>query len=125
MRKKEPVRRLSKDDLKIVLDTSIPPDVASFMVDMPANTISQYRFRNKYSEGLRKASARFREKMKQQNIEKFGKSNACYNYWSAEDIKYIMTSKDPDSVMAEKLNRTVYSIQKKRERELKRRNNGT
>ena len=124
MKKQTPTRQFSKEDMKIILDTSIPPDVASFMVDAPANTISQYRFRDKYKEGLRRSAARFKEKMRQENLAKFGKPNACYQYWTEEDIKYILESKDTDAAMAKKLNRTVYSIQKKRERELKRRNHG-
>jgi len=124
MRKKTPTYRLSNEDLKIILDHSIPPDVASFMVNVPANTISQYRFRNKYKDSIDKAVARFRAKLKQANLARFGKSNGCYQYWTEEDINYILESSDPDAVMAEKLNRTIYSIQKKRERELKRRNNG-
>ena len=125
MRQRKKNIKISNEDMKIILDKSIPPDVAGFMVNLTANQVSQLRFRDKYSESLRKAAYKYREKLRQKDLEKFGKPHACYNYWSEADVKYILESKDPDSIMAEKLNKTVSAIQKKREREIKRRKHGS
>lgn len=116
--------KLTEKELKVVEDLSIPVDVASFMLGITASLITHYRYRMKIKDSLRKAAKKYRDKLKEAHLEKFGKTHASYNYWSEEEIKYIMTSTDSDLEQAEKLGRTVYSIQKKRERErLKEANN--
>lgn len=124
MRKKTKRTRfetLPEIEQNIVLDTSISPEVASFMTQLSAKQISGLRRPGDYKEARKLASSRKRAKMKEENLARFEKPHGCYNYWSAADIKYIMTSTDSDQEMALKLNRTIYSIQQKRSRELKKR----
>lgn len=112
---------LPEVEKNIVLDTSISPEVASFMTQLSSKQISNMRRPGDYREARRIASSRKREKMKQENLERFEKPHGCYNYWTAAEIKYILTSKDSDQKMSEKLNRTIYAIQQKRSRELRKR----
>jgi len=117
MRKEKQERVYTPDQLLVLNDLTISRDVASIMTDLPMREISDYRFRIRYKEAISRASKKFRDKRKQQDAERLG--GRQYDYWTAEDIEYILTSTDSDAEMADKLNRTVYSIQKKRERELK------
>lgn len=125
MRKERQISKskLTEKELQIIEDLSIPVDVVSFMTGIQASLITHHRYRMKIKESLRKAAAKYRNKLKEKHLEKFGKTHASYNYWTEEEIKYIMTSKDSDLEQAEKLGRTVYSIQKKREREKIKENN--
>lgn len=97
-------------------DFSTPVDVASFMTDMAPRDIAQYRYRIKYKELRAKASARYRERMKEQD-KALGRDHGTYKYWTPEEINYILNSEDTDEQQSEKLGRSVYSIQKKRQRE--------
>ena len=121
MRKKKRTTRqqLTEEAQRIISDISIPPDMAGFMLGMESTEVSKYRSREKYREGNARASANYRKKLKEKHLETFGRNNACYGYWSKEEVEYIMNTKEPDTAIAEQLGRTVYSIQKKRERELK------
>jgi len=116
---------LSDEDKRILDNKTITPDVASFMVDMSMNSVVQYRYRVNHREECKQASQKCRNKMKAENQKRFGGNNKCYNYWSEAEIEYILFSNDSDKTMAKKLHRTVYAIQKKRERELHRRENGS
>lgn len=117
MRNKRNGRKYTADQLHILDDLSIPRDVASMMTDLPEREISDYRFRIRYKKAIHAAAKKFRDKRRLLDNERLG--GRQYNFWSDEDVEYIMTSTDSDTDMADKLGRTVYSIQKKRERELK------
>lgn len=117
MRNKRQGRKYTADQLHILNDLSIPRDIASMMTDLPEREISDYRFRLRYKKSIYAAAKKFRDKRKLLDKERLG--GRRYDYWSDEDVEYIMTSTDSDTEMADKLGRTVYSIQKKRERELK------
>lgn len=114
---------LSEEDLKIVYDTSISVEMASFMLDIPESYVSSWRHQKKYAASRIAASKRYRDKKKAEGI--MSHSHQKYSYWSDDDVKYIMTSEDTDEDMAKKLGRTICSIQKKRERVLKGESNGT
>lgn len=119
-------RKIDKDtmpekDWEIITDPSIPTDMASFMTGIDADTVSKLRYRQKMRDVNAKASRKYRAKLKKKHIAEFGKEHACYDFWSKEEIEMVMNSEESDLVLSEKLNRTVYSIQKKRQRELKKR----
>lgn len=117
MRKEKQERKYTPDQLLVLNDLTIDRDVASIMTDLPIREISDYRFRIRYKDSIIRASKKFRDKRKLKDAERLG--GRQYDYWTPADVEYIMTSTDSDAEMAEKLNRTVYSIQKKREREIK------
>ena len=119
MRKERKISKskLTEKEIKIIEDLSITIDIASFMTGIQSSLITHYRYRMKIKDSLRKAAKKYRDKLKERHLEKFGKTHASYNYWTEEEIKYILTSQESDIEQAEKLGRTVYSIQKKRERE--------
>lgn len=101
---------------KIIDDLSLSVDVVAFMCNLPANYIATLRYAIQNTDKRKESIRKYNAKLKKENRDKFGKAHACYRYWTAEEIEYIMTSTDTDKEQAEKLNRTRYSIQKKRER---------
>lgn len=115
------IKKFTPEQIKILSDFSIPRDLASVMTGLPERDISDYRFRLKYRDSIAAASRRYREQRKFKDAQRLG--GRAYNFWSAEDIEYILNGTDTDEEMAEKLGRTVYSIQKKRERELNKERN--
>lgn len=117
MRKEKIERTYTPEQLQILNDLSITRDIASMLTDLPQREINDYRFRIRYREVINKAAKRYRDKKKAENLERLG--GRKYDYWTAEDIEYILTSEDTDEEMAIKLGRTTYAIQKKREREIK------
>lgn len=119
-RKKE----LPKDKRDIIYNYTIDHNMASVLTGIDADKIYHFRYQDLFKEKQREASQRYRDKQREKDIEKFGAPHSCYNFWSEEEIKYILTSKDSDRVMAEKLNRTIASIQKKRAREVEKIKNG-
>ena len=56
--------------------------------------------------------------MKKENIENFKKAHGCYNFWTQAMVDYILNSTDTDKEQARKLGKTIYAVQKKRQREL-------
>lgn len=114
---------LSEADLKVIYDFTISVEMASFMLDIPESYVSSWRHQKKYAANRIAASKRYRDKKKAEGIMSQG--HKTYDYWSDEDIKYILTSDDTDEEMAKKLGRTICSVQKKRERVLKGESNGT
>lgn len=121
MIKNRTMRHLSDEDIRLLEDETLSHDVVAFMLDKPIYMIRDYRHRKKFAKSLKYAQARHRAKVKQRNIEKFGKRNGCYKFWTQEEIDYLLASQEPDEVIAEKLGRTAHAIQKKRERELRKR----
>ena len=115
------IKKYTQEQIKILSDFSIPRDLASVMTGLPERDISDYRFRLKYRDSIAAASRRYRAQRKFKESERLG--GRVYNFWTAEDIEYILNGTDTDEEMAEKLGRTVYSIQKKRERELNKERN--
>lgn len=105
---------LSESDLKVVYDTSISVEMASFMLDIPEPYISSWRHAEKFAANRLAASQRYRDKKKAEGI--MSQSHKTYQFWSEADVQYIMTSEDTDEEMAKKLGRTICSVQKKRER---------
>ena len=116
--KKAMEEKLSEEDFEIVADKTIPSDLASLITGIPIEEISKYRYSLKYRSSLREASRRYREKLKKK------RRTRTYSYWTEEEIDYIMYGTDTDVEMAKKLDRSVYSIQKKRERETNKRLGG-
>lgn len=116
--KKAMEEKLSEEDFKIVSDKTIPSDLASVITGIPIEEISKYRYSLRYRSSLREASRRYREKLKKK------RRTRTYGYWTEEEIDYIMYGTDTDVEMAKKLDRSVYSIQKKRERETNKRLGG-
>lgn len=110
-------RKYTPEQEVVLCNLTIPRDIAAIMTDLPCREVTEYRFRIKYKDAINKASKKYRDKRKLRETERLG--GRQYNYWSPEDIELIMTSTESDDMIAEKLGRTVYSIQKKRERELK------
>ena len=117
MRKDRIERVYTPEQLMILNDFTITRDSAAIITDLPQREINDYRFRVRYKEAINKAAKRYRDKKKAENLERLG--GRKYDYWTAEDIEYILTSEDTDEEMAIKLGRTTYAIQKKREREIK------
>jgi hypothetical protein len=114
-------KKFTQEQIKVLSDFSIPRDLASMMTGLPERDVSDYRFRLKYRDSIAAASRRYREQRKFKDAERLG--GRVYNFWTEEDIEYILNGTDTDEEMAEKLGRTVYSIQKKRERELNKERN--
>lgn len=107
---------LTETDLKVVYDSSIPVEMASFMLDIPEPYISSWRHAEKFAANRLAASQRYRDKKKAEGI--MSQAHKTYQFWSEADVQYIMTSEDTDEEMAKKLGRTICSVQKKRERVL-------
>lgn len=121
MRKNRIVSKLSAEDKAILEDKTLTNDVVCFMLELPLSYVKAYRYRKKYSESLRKASAKKRQEIKQKNKERFGKAHGCYNYWTDEEIEYLLRSTETDEEIALKLNRTSDAIRQKRNRVQRRR----
>lgn len=120
MRNNRKERKYTPEQLVVLQNLAIPRDIASMMIDVPEREVSDFRFRIKYKKSILAAAKKYRDQRKLKDEERLG--GRQYNYWTPEEITYIMTSEDSDVTMAEKLGRTVYSIQKKRERELNKNN---
>lgn len=120
-RKRTDYSRLSEEDIRILTNRTVTSDVASFMVDMPAKQVIDYRYRESHREQCKEASKKAREKMKAEHEALFGTGKRQYDYWRPEEIEYIITSSDSDKKMARKLKRSIQSIQKKRSRVLQER----
>ena len=123
--KKKKVTDLSENDMKILMTKAIEADVAGYMINAEPEEVTSMRYRLARKEQLAEASRVFRQKVKTENLQRFGKEHGCYNYWTEEEIEYILTSEDSDKEQALRLNKTVAAVQQKRSRELaKRRKKG-
>ena len=107
---------VTQEEQDILGDHTIPISVAMIMLDMAHREVLTKRQYILYGEQRRKASLKYREKIKNLQNRK-----RTYNFWKPEEIEYILTSTDSDLTQAKKLDRSVESIQKKRERERRKR----
>lgn len=107
-------RKLKPEEEAIILDKSIPLDVASMLLNMNKSEVDSYRQLAFYKEFRNKNQKRYYQERRQQELAKFGKKNASYRLWTEEEQRYIMTSTDTDEEMAEKLNRTLSAISSQR-----------
>ena len=116
--KKEPREVFSEKDKELIVDRTLPVEVAGHIMGLSKAAVIKRRNmqKEKYRKMYARVSQRIRDKMKKENEERFSQKNACYSFWKEEEIEYIMTSKEPDREIARKLNKTVYAVQKKRAR---------
>lgn len=103
---------LTEKEISILQNYTITNDAACVMLNLPRRDVLKLRQYYRYTEARKEASQRFREKNKSDNRK--------YNFWKPDEIAYILTSEDTDEEQAKKLKRSVYAIQKKRERERER-----
>lgn len=107
-------RKLTPEEEKIILDKTISIDMAAIFLDISKADVDHYRQLYLYKEARKRNSNKYKKEEREKNLKKFGKRNACYNFWTAEQINYILTSTETDDKIAEKLNKTVGAIRQKR-----------
>lgn len=108
----------TEEEKQLLTNEYMPNDIAAFIIEANTKTIENAKHRYKYSESCKAASKKNREKMKKENIENFKKTHGCYNFWTQAMVDYILNSTDTDKEQARKLGKTIYAVQKKRQREL-------
>jgi hypothetical protein len=116
--RKKPPKEWTDKDKKILSDRSLPKEVAALLVDTSVSAVTNYRsnFSDEKKEIHRQYAQRERDLRRAREIERFGGIYKSARPWTKEEVQYLITTEDTDSVIAEKLSRTQDAVTKKRQR---------
>ena len=115
-RPKKNLADLTKKEKATVLDESIASSVVSFMLHMPEYRIVQIRYQNKYRDRVNTNAKNYRQRIREKELQVFGKPYGTHKGWSKEEerilLEYIKNGHTHQEI-AQKLNRSTYSVSKK------------
>jgi len=123
---KKTLRDLNKKQKEILYNESISADLVAMLINMRASDITDIRYRRKFKDNINKASRNYRARIREKEMEKFKKPYGSRMPWDTEEESLLLRLYEEgksDKEIAKELNRSVYSISKKRERLLKELNN--
>lgn len=123
---KKTLRDLNKKQKEILYNESISADLVAMLINMRPSDIADIRYRHKFKDNINKASRKYRAKIRAKELEKFKKPYGSRMPWDREEEELLLKlykEEKSDKEIAKELNRSVYSISKKRERLLKELNN--
>ena len=107
---------LTRKEKATVLDESIASSVVSFMLHMPEYRIVQIRYQNKYRDRVNTNAKNYRQRIREKELQVFGKPYGTHKGWSKEEerilLEYIKNGHTHQEI-AQKLNRSTYSVSKK------------
>ena len=117
MRKpKKNLADLTRKEKATVLDESLASSVVSFMLHMPEYRVVQIRYQNTHRDKVNENAKNYRQRIREKELQVFGKPYGTHKGWSKEeehtlleDIKNGHTHQE----IAQKLNRSTYSVSKK------------
>ena len=121
-RKKKTIRDLDSKQRALLFNNSISADIVAMLLYMRPSEITDIRYRSKYKDSINEASKRYRSRIREAELEKFKKPYGSHNLWSKEEEALLLDlyfSGVTDKDIAAKLNRSTYSVAKKRERILR------
>lgn len=122
MTKQKSIRNLNDKQRELLFNESISPDIVSMLLRMRPSEITGIRYRSKFKENINEASKRYRARLREAEMEKFKKPYGSHNFWTPEEEAQLIElhfNGLTDKEIAIHLNRSTYSIAKKRERILK------
>ena len=115
-RPKKNLADLTRKEKATVLDESIASSVVSFMLHMPEYRIVQIRYQNKYRDRVNTNAKNYRQRIREKELQVFGKPYGTHKGWSKEEerilLEYIKNGHTHQEI-AQKLNRSTYSVSKK------------
>ncbi len=115
-RTKKNLADLTKKEKATVLDESIASSVVSFMLHMPEYRIVQIRYQNKYRDRVNTNAKNYRKRIREKEMQVFGKPYGTHKGWSKEEerilLEYVKNGHTHQEI-AQKLNRSTYSVSKK------------
>ena len=115
---KKTLRDLTKEQKEILFNTSYSPELAGILIHMQPSDIEAIRYRSKFRDNINRASKNYRARIREKEMKKFKKPYGMRMPWTKEEEKLVMdmfAQGHSDIEIANKLNRSVYSISKKRE----------
>ena len=124
--KKKTLRDLNKKQKDILYNESISADLVSMLLNIRPSDIVDIRYRHKFKDSINKASRNYRARIRAKEMEKFKKPYGSRMPWDKEEEQLLLKlfgEGKSDKDIAKRLNRSVYSISKKRERLIKELNN--
>ena len=122
MTKRKSIRELNTKQRELLFNESVSSDIVAMLLRMRPSEVSDIRYRNKFKDNINEASKRYRTRLRALEMEKFKKPYGSRNLWSTEEEAELLQlhfSGLTDKEIAIRLNRSTYSIAKKRERILK------
>ena len=120
--KKKSIRELNEKQRELLMNESVSPDIVGMLLHMRPADITDIRYRQKFKENINKAARNYRKRLRELEMDKFKKPYGSHNFWSQEEEAEMLTLHFKgltDKEIAIRLNRSTYSIAKKRERILK------
>jgi hypothetical protein len=115
-RPKKNLADLTRKEKATVLDESIASSVVSFMLHMPEYRIVQIRYQNKYRDRVNTNAKNYRKRIREKEMQVFGKPYGTHKGWSKEEerilLEYVKNGHTHQEI-AQKLNRSTYSVSKK------------
>ena len=121
-RKKKSIRELNDKQRELLFNESVSSDIVAMLLRMRPSEVTDLRYRSKFKESINKASKRYRARIREMEMEKFKKPYGSHNLWTPEEEAKLLQlhfQGITDKEIAIKLNRSTYSIAKKRERILR------
>lgn len=122
MKKRKSIRELNTKQRELLFNASVSPDIVGMLLHMRPSEISDIRYRNKFKESINKASKNYRQRLRESELKKFKKPYGSRNLWDKEEEALLLElhfNGKTDKEIAQILNRSTYSISKKRERILR------
>lgn len=111
------VNPYSKEELTYLKNIGYSASDIAFMLGRSTASVSFKRYALEHPDKTAENRRKMKTKIREAEKEKLG--GRKYNIWTKEEIHKILTSKKKDSELALELGRTVNSVQKKRHRILK------
>lgn len=125
--KKKTLRDLNPKQKALLLNRAVSADLVSLLLHMRSDDIVDIRYRQQFKESINAASRRYRAKIHEKEMKKFKKPYGTRMPWTREEEEKLLqlsSENKTDQEIANILNRSTYSVSKKKERLLKERNNG-
>ena len=125
--KKKTLRDLNNRQKTLLFNESISVDLISVLLHMRPADIVDIRYRRKFKDNINAASKKYRAKIHEKEMEKFKKPYGSRMPWSREEEETVIRLTEEgktDQEIATVLNRSTYSVSKKKERLRKEKTNG-
>lgn len=122
MTKRKSIRELNPKQRELLFNESVSSDIVAMLLHMRPSEVSDIRYRSKFKNSINEASKRYRTRLRESELAKFKKPYGSRNLWSKEEEALLLQlhfSGVTDKEIALQLNRSTYSVAKKRERILR------
>ena len=115
-RPKKNLADLTRKEKATVLDESLASSVVSFMLHMPEYRVVQIRYQNAHRDKVNKNAKNYRQRIREKEMQIFGKPYGTHKNWSKDEERILLEgvkNGHTHQEIAQKLNRSTYSVSKK------------